>query len=186
MRSECGARGRKDTVRSRAASGIMLAGTTTGPGGAFPGLGQAGAGNARVAAQGLRPPVGASFTGRASCRVPGSLAWSCAEGAKAPPVRAAVERRQASACRCTRAASADAASLRQCVCRRSASLSSLRAKRSNPVRGPDVRSETRSAFPRWIALMSYCQAPGHDYSTLLHVHRWRQLMDDRATVGAKP
>ena len=48
MRSECGARGRNDTLRTRAALGIMLTGTTTGPGGAFPGLGQAGAGNARV------------------------------------------------------------------------------------------------------------------------------------------
>ena len=47
MRSECGARARNDTLRTRAASGIMLTGTTTGPGGAFPGLGQAGAGNAR-------------------------------------------------------------------------------------------------------------------------------------------
>src|ERR1700689_4605943 len=42
-----------DTLRSRAASGIMLTGTTTGPGGAFPGLGQAGAGNARVRARDL-------------------------------------------------------------------------------------------------------------------------------------
>ena len=64
-RSECGARARKDTVRSRAASGIMLTGTTTGPGGAFPGLGQAGAGNARVGARGLRPPVGAGLQDRA-------------------------------------------------------------------------------------------------------------------------
>jgi hypothetical protein len=46
-RSGSGARARSDTLRSRAASGIMLAGITTGPGGAFPGLGQAGAGNAR-------------------------------------------------------------------------------------------------------------------------------------------
>ena len=58
MRSKCGARARKDTVRSRAASGIMLAGTKTGVGGAAPGLGQEGAGNARLD------------------RVPGSLAWS--------------------------------------------------------------------------------------------------------------
>ena len=49
MRSECGARARKDTVRSRAASGIMLSGTTAGAGGAFPGLGQVGAGNTRLA-----------------------------------------------------------------------------------------------------------------------------------------
>jgi hypothetical protein len=48
-RSECGARARKDTVRSRAASGIMLFGTTADAGGAFPGLGQVGAGNARLA-----------------------------------------------------------------------------------------------------------------------------------------
>ncbi len=83
-------------IRSRAASGIMLAGITTGPGGAFPGLGQAGAGNARGTAQGLRPPVGATVPDRAPCHVPGSLAWSCAERARAPTVRAAVERRQAS------------------------------------------------------------------------------------------
>ena len=49
MRSESGARGRNDTRRSRAASGIMRTGTTAGLGGAFPGLGQAGAGNARLA-----------------------------------------------------------------------------------------------------------------------------------------
>ena len=74
-----------------------LTGTTTGPGGAFPGLGQAGAGNARGRARGLRPPVGATVQDRTSCRVPGNLAWSCAERARAPTVRAAVERRQASA-----------------------------------------------------------------------------------------
>jgi hypothetical protein len=49
MRSESGARARKDTVRSRAASGIMLTGTTAGPWGASTGLGQVGAGNARLA-----------------------------------------------------------------------------------------------------------------------------------------
>ena len=64
-RSECGARGRNDTVRSRAASGIMLSGTTAGPGGAFPGLGQAGAGNARLAAQSLSPPGWGELTRRA-------------------------------------------------------------------------------------------------------------------------
>ena len=62
-RSECGARARNDTVRSRAALGIMLTGTRTGPGGAFPGLGQAGAGNARLGTRGLRPPVGGDRTG---------------------------------------------------------------------------------------------------------------------------
>src|SRR6202021_1939304 len=38
-RSECGARARNDTVRSRAVPGIFLSGTTAGAGGAFPGLG---------------------------------------------------------------------------------------------------------------------------------------------------
>jgi len=57
-RSECGARARKDTLRSRAALGIMSAGTTAGAWGASTGLGQARAGNAR------------------RTRVPGSLAWS--------------------------------------------------------------------------------------------------------------
>jgi hypothetical protein len=91
--SECGARAWSDTLRSRAASGIMLTGTTTGPGGAFPGLGQAGAGNARVRAQDLCSPVGATVPDRTSCHVPGSLAWSCAQGPKALTVRAVVERR---------------------------------------------------------------------------------------------
>jgi len=71
MRSECGARARTDTVRSRAASGIMLAGITTGPRGASAGLGQAGAGNARVRTRGLRPPVGAAVPGQTSRHVPG-------------------------------------------------------------------------------------------------------------------
>jgi hypothetical protein len=85
MRSECGARGRNDTVRSRAALGIMLAGITTGPGGAFPGLGQAGAGNARLAARSLSPPGwGELDKTMRSRRIPGSLAWSCAQRAKAP------------------------------------------------------------------------------------------------------
>ncbi len=47
MRSECGARGRNDTLRTRAASGIMQAGITTGRWGAATGLGQVWAGNAR-------------------------------------------------------------------------------------------------------------------------------------------
>ena len=46
------------TTRTRAALGIIHAGITTGAGGAFPGLGQARAGNAR------------------RIRVPGSMAWS--------------------------------------------------------------------------------------------------------------
>jgi hypothetical protein len=74
MRSECGARGRNDTVRSRAASGIMLTGTTTGPGGAFPGLGQAGAGNARVSGAGSPPPGWGGLTG-SSALVTSQEAW---------------------------------------------------------------------------------------------------------------
>jgi len=84
--------------RSRAALGIMLTGITTGPEGAFPGLGQAGAGNARLAARSLSPPGwGELDKTMRSCHVPGSLAWSCAQRAKAPTARAVVERRQASA-----------------------------------------------------------------------------------------
>ena len=82
----------------RAALGIMLTGITTGLGGAFPGLGQAGAGNARLAARSLSPPGwGELDKTMRSRRVPGSLAWSCAQRAKAPTARAVVERRQASA-----------------------------------------------------------------------------------------
>jgi hypothetical protein len=98
MRSESGARGRNDTLRSRAALGIMLTGITTGPGGAFPGLGQAGAGNARLAARSLSPPGWGELDKTMRSRhVPGSLTWSCAQRAKAPTARAVVERRQASA-----------------------------------------------------------------------------------------
>jgi hypothetical protein len=106
-RSECGARARTCNPLP-GGFGHHLTGTTTGPGGAFPGLGQAGAGNARLETQGLRPPVGAGLQDRASRHVPGSLAWSCAQRAKAPTARAVVERRQASASRWTRAASVDA------------------------------------------------------------------------------
>ena len=73
-------------------------------GGAFPGLGQAGAGNARLEARDLRLSVGAGFFG--SCALAASQeAWPGAErkGARAPRARAAVERRQASASRRTRA-----------------------------------------------------------------------------------
>jgi hypothetical protein len=106
-RSESGARGRICNPLP-GGFGHHLTGITTGPGGAFPGLGQAGAGNARLETQGLRPPVGAGLQDRASRHVPGSLAWSCAQRAKAPTARAVVERRQASASRWTRAASVDA------------------------------------------------------------------------------
>ena len=70
---ECGASAvpaRGLASRTRAASGITLTGTTTGPGGAFPGLGQAGAGNAHLGTQGLRPPVGAGLRDRTSRHVP--------------------------------------------------------------------------------------------------------------------
>ena len=99
-RSECGARARKDTVRSRAASGIMLFGTTADAGGAFPGLGQAGAGNARLAAQSLSPPGwGELDKTMRSCRVPRKPGLELSERGESPLVRAAVERRQASALR---------------------------------------------------------------------------------------
>jgi hypothetical protein len=64
--------------------GHHLTGTMTGPGGAFPGLGQAGAGNARLGTQGLCLPVEVGLQDRTSRHVPGSLAWSCAEGPITP------------------------------------------------------------------------------------------------------
>jgi hypothetical protein len=74
MRSGCGARGRKDTVRPRAASGIMSAGSKTGLGGAFPGQGQAGTGNARGEALSFSPPGwGERDKAKRSCHVPGNL-----------------------------------------------------------------------------------------------------------------
>jgi hypothetical protein len=56
--------------RTRAASGIMQTGTTTGPGGAFPGLGLAGAGNARLGTRGLFLPVEEAVQDRTSRLVP--------------------------------------------------------------------------------------------------------------------
>ncbi len=50
--------------------GHHLTGTMTGPGGAFSGLGLAGAGNARLEAGGLRAPVGAALQDRTSRLVP--------------------------------------------------------------------------------------------------------------------
>jgi hypothetical protein len=73
MRSEGGARARSRKPLP-GSFGHHLAGTTTGPGGAFPGLGLTGAGNTRGRAQGLRAPVGAALQDRTSCFVPGSLA----------------------------------------------------------------------------------------------------------------
>ena len=75
MRSGCGARGRTDTVRLRAASGIMSAGINDRSGRCIPGLGQAGAGNARGGAPSLSPPGwGERDKAKRSCRVPGNLA----------------------------------------------------------------------------------------------------------------
>ena len=74
MRSECGARARSHTLRTRAASGIMRTGITTGLGGAFPGLGQAGAGNARVKAQRPYLSLEMRLQDQVSRHVPGSLA----------------------------------------------------------------------------------------------------------------
>jgi hypothetical protein len=92
-----------DTVRSRAALGIMLAGTTAGAGGAFPGLGQAGAGNARLAAHDL-----SEYRDHALSPRPRKPGLELSERGESPLVRAAVERRQASALRSARAASGDA------------------------------------------------------------------------------
>ncbi len=84
--------------------GHHLTGTTTGPGGAFPGLGQAGAGNARLAAQGSSPPVGRAFKDHALSPRPRKPGLELSERGESPLVRAAVERRQASALRSARAA----------------------------------------------------------------------------------
>jgi hypothetical protein len=91
----------------------MLAGTTAGAGGAFPGLGlglglglgqgQAGAGNARLAAHDL-----SEYRDRALSPRPRKPGLELSERGESPLVRAAVERRQASASRWTRAASGDA------------------------------------------------------------------------------
>jgi hypothetical protein len=69
MRSECGARARfrKPLPGS---FGHHLTGTTTGPGGAFPGLGLAGAGNARLGTRGLFLPVEEGIQDRTSRLVP--------------------------------------------------------------------------------------------------------------------
>jgi len=75
----------------------MLTGTTTGPGGAFPGLGQAGAGNARATAQGLSPPVGRSFATERSAASQEAWPDAAPAGRKAQRQEPQVERRQASA-----------------------------------------------------------------------------------------
>jgi hypothetical protein len=95
VRSECGARGRNDTVRTRAASGIMQAGITTGRWGAATGLGQVWAGNARNNCVRCCPRKGerhrSAFLPRP--RKPGLKSRAAGES---PHVRTAVERRQAS------------------------------------------------------------------------------------------
>ena len=95
VRSECGARGRTDTRRTRAASGIMQAGITTGRWGAATGLGQVWAGNARNNCVRCCPRKGerhrSAFLPRP--RKPGLKSRAAGES---PHVRAAVERRQAS------------------------------------------------------------------------------------------
>jgi hypothetical protein len=95
VRSECGARGRTDTRRTRAASGIMQAGITTGRWGAATGLGQVWAGNARNNCVRCCPRKGerhrSAFLPRP--RKPGLKSRAAGES---PHVRTAVERRQAS------------------------------------------------------------------------------------------
>ena len=91
MWSECGARARNDTLRSRAASGNMLAGITTGLRDAFPGLGQEGAGNARCKNARFCTPVGAAYGIERPAKSQ-EAGWSCA-GPKALTARAVVERR---------------------------------------------------------------------------------------------
>ena len=143
-RSESGARARSDTLRSRAAPGIMRAGTTAGAGGAFPGLGQAGAGNARLEARDLRPSVGAGFFG--SCALAASQeAWPGAERkGREPPgksrggtptgERVPLDARRI---RLMRTGS-------PCVCRRSASLFFVARMERSVIRG---RSTSLNADP---------------------------------------
>jgi hypothetical protein len=121
-RSECGARGREDTARPRAASGIIRPALRP-VREVLPGLGQAGAGNARLAAPSLSPPGwGERDKAKRPRRVPGNMAWSRAEGARAPTVRAVVERRKASALRFQRAPHRRMRRMTTYACRRSASL----------------------------------------------------------------
>jgi len=79
-----GARARTDTVRTRAASGIMSTGITAGARGAAAGLGQERAGNARELPRPRKPGLKSKSRGLETL------------------VRAAVERREASASRWTR------------------------------------------------------------------------------------
>ena len=62
--------------RSRAAWGIILAGTTTGARGAAAGLGQAGPGNARQTRKVSAPRLGRALRTERSGHVPGSMALS--------------------------------------------------------------------------------------------------------------
>ncbi len=69
MRSECGARARSRKPHP-GSFGHHRTGTTTGLGGAFPGLGLAGAGNARLGTRGLFLPVEEALQDRTSRLVP--------------------------------------------------------------------------------------------------------------------
>jgi hypothetical protein len=113
----------------RAASGIMLIGTRTGPGGASLDWDW----RARVTPVEEREIFRPRLVEPTSCLVPGSLAWSRARGPQGPTVRAVVERRQASALCKARAApqmvcadcvnlSASCGGYGTASCRRSASL----------------------------------------------------------------
>ena len=124
VRSECGARARNDTLRTRAVPGIMRSATTSGPWGATTGLGQVGAGNARSNCVRccLRKEGRYRSALRPRPRKPGLEPRATGES---PCVRTAVERRQASAsARC--AAVPAARQVGAGVCRRSASLSFFR------------------------------------------------------------
>src|SRR6202166_4562596 len=96
-----GARARTDTVRSRAASGIMSTGITAGARGAAAGLGQERAGNARELPRPRKPGLKSKSRGLETL------------------ARAAVERREASASRWTRirAGSAFGVATSECVVR---------------------------------------------------------------------
>ncbi len=153
MRSECGARARNDTLRSRAASGIMLTGTTTGPGGAFPGLGQAGAGNARVRSARSPPPGWGGLTG-SSAPATSQEAWPGVAPKGRTPRRQEprwnADRRARPAGRAPRPM---ARRMDTCVCRRSASFSFVIASEAKQSSTAVTLSGQRSwsRLLRWIA-----------------------------------
>ena len=85
VRSECGARARNDTFRSRAVPGIMRSATTSAPWGATTGLGQAGAGNARSQLRPMLPPEGG--TSQIGAPATSQEAWPGAARHGRKPVR---------------------------------------------------------------------------------------------------